>query len=121
MINNPLLQLAIFFTLFAGLYKTKEYNQTTAVPAPVQAKAPVENKQHAETGIWWIISVISDNDVSGQHDHKDAKLHYLSFDRIRRNPYGFSIRCACVKTLLVIIHLSLLLLMLCQFIHLCHV
>jgi hypothetical protein len=117
--NNPLLQLIIFFTLFIGLYKTKEYHQAIAIPAPAEAKAPAQNKQNAESGFWWLASIITDDSAASQHDHKDAKLHYLDFDRIRRRPSGFSIRCACVKLLLLIIYLSLLLFMLCHFLHLC--
>ena len=116
--NNPLFQLLLFFTLFVGLYKTKEYNQAITIPVPIQANTTSENKQNTDNSIWWLLSVIADDD-SSNHEHKDESHHCFSFERIRRRPYGFSIRCACVRMLLAVIHLSLLLLLLCQFLHRC--
>lgn len=130
MTHHPLLQILLVLALMTGLYKTKEFGQvinepanaTVTIPAPAHAPTPMqpaaaENRQAGSNDFLWVLSGIGD-DNSSDH-HKDGELHYINFDRIRRKPSGFSIRCACVRLLLAIVYFGILMLMLCHFLHVC--
>ncbi len=116
---NFLLQLLFSFTIFLGLAKVNNVGKQHSIAIPIQTTLPADanNRQHDSSTIWLLLSFLSDGDSNGHHEHEDAKLHCLYFERIRRRPCGFSIRCAFVKLLLSILYASLLLLLLCQFLH----
>lgn len=118
---NFLLQLIFSFSIFLGSAKVnnvgKQHSIAIAIPIQTTLPADADNRQHDSSTIWLLLSFLSDGDSNGHHEHENAKLHYLNFERIRRRPCGFSIRCAFVKLLLSILYASILLLLICQFLH----
>ncbi len=116
---NFILQLIFSFTIFLGASRINNTTKQYAVTIPAQSALPqlTGNRQHDASSVWLMLSSLTESGTPGHHDHDDTRVHCLYFDRIRRRECGFSARCAFVKLLLVVVHLSLLLLMLCQVFH----
>jgi hypothetical protein len=112
---NTFLLLRLLFTLSVVLGISK-LTITNELPVNQTISLPDLNGQklNTEKDLLSLLPFLMGLDHGTDHN-EDDKFHAFSFDRIRRRPNGFSIRCVVVKVVLVLVYVCILLLTLCHF------
>ncbi|MEN9572042.1 MAG: hypothetical protein RL172_3273 [Bacteroidota bacterium] len=90
---------------------------------PATAASATTNQAAASTakndGLFYLYQMAVDNGV--HHEHKDGQVHFYYYEGIRKKDCRFSLRCICTKLVLALVHIIVLLIMTCHFLHhVCH-